>query len=187
MFTLRGLNTRFYDGIVIEYCASLFMQWDIEFDPLGLNPKLLYSQQLERHMANGVFHQNDPTKPAITASNLIVRWFGNDKCVYSNIPYRSGPLEMQLFNYREYWYEGNFIRAEWDDIIYQWKRNEMDDEFFTYGSKNIIDRPPPRPKNNWTQTILSIFENPQKPFSPLNNKFFNSDTDEMMFLNCEYN
>jgi hypothetical protein len=185
-YTCMNYNEVVNNCTTIQYSPLIVLAFDY-VDEKNHNldsplPLIINLHNISRHVKDGQIH-NDK-HPAITIQKITIRWCSR----YSHEPYyRPGPRWMQLPNYCEYWNHGHRSARVWDDAILEWDiQIDMKNNFILQTSGpphwTLVNRSSNPKISNRMKALQELLRNPREPITLLNNKFFNSITDEFRFL-----
>jgi hypothetical protein len=158
---------------------------DAKFEE-SLYPRSLDARLLVRHLKNGKLHNNDITQPAITVDEINVYWPTMYYCQKYNLAYRPGFNNIEITNYREYWHEGKFIRAEWGSAILNWWSSFYTtdgpnwDKCIKQSGKRFVVAAPFLVRTE--KNLIELMRSTQKPVDILANRLFEHISDEMRFM-----
>jgi hypothetical protein len=178
-------------GITEQGCETITLDLKVPKSHIKSNDAVIYPEHITmkgitRHLKNGKLHQDASAISAIYIPAMKVQWRNLDDYKYDADNWRPGPVTMWFDNYREFWFEGNFIKANWDNVIYDW--NDIVYPFFsdlsTYGSPNFkICGNRVRELMDGEIKLLSLLRSLHRPLTPIGNNFFGSASDDMRYLN----
>jgi hypothetical protein len=178
---------QFKSEIKMDECAWIKMGFvpedQYEMNDIGFHPISFHMHNIRRYTLDGKIH-NDEGSPAITVKDMFAVWNNFETCKKYNITHRPGPIVISILGYKEYWDNGVFIRAGWNDMRLEWnpRPNSLASGMQTaYGPDwkvhtRVEDMGPSEKK------IIALLHSLEEPATPFNNKFFNSVSDEFRYL-----
>jgi hypothetical protein len=160
----------------------ILLHWfDTEFQQKNMpdnHPLQITVYGFTQHTCDGTIGHIDPEQWSLSIKLLRIYWIEPSRCLVLGIPIHNGPIMIEIYGYKEYWKDGQFVRYEYQSIYYNWLDYIAITESGPDGMKNDY-------ANNltiWEKKFYKLLQTVQKPVTPLSNKFFNSVSDEMRFL-----